>query len=333
MRILYLSIFISFSLLIACEKKNSTDTEPTPYAAEVTAADEVVAVSAVEMSVEDTDSSDYTTHVSPSHDEVAALFEQEVITDDELKLFYQSLFDMDSVGDYIKSWECFDLDDSQTIVYVGKRLGMFTCTNTAIENMLNHTMEPALSLRKEGVMQAMENYNSTLENGFNGSAYDALFPVNIFWAGDRESRFNYVNKNAVIWLAANVIPTPDTKINGINAQSLYDRILKNLCRSMMFYYLHLHNKLDIEKEVWWYHLMISNEDELAAGDWLELRYNQQEYPQPGISMDYKQTPAYFIGFWLRRNIDGSDHELRNALEKILKLYDSAWLEKLSQQFQ
>lgn len=336
MRTSYFPVFIFCCLLIACEKKDSPDTDSIPYAAEAIKTDEAVpsVVSSEEIIVIDAQSSqDYTTQDTFPDDEVAALFGQRIITDDELKQFYQSLFDMDSVSDYSDNWQCFNLEDSETIVYVGRILGMFACTNTAIEGMLNHSMEPALSLRKEGITQAIENYNATLENGFSGSTYDGFFPVNIFWEGDSESRFNYVNKNAIAWLVANVIPAPDTKINGVDARDLYEHILKNFCRSMMFYYLHLHNELDIEKELRWYNRMMNDEDTRAAGEWLSFRYNQREYLQPGINMSEKQTPAYFIGFWLRRNIDGSDQELHNGLEKILELYDSDWLGKLNQQFQ
>lgn len=328
---IFKSIFIIFFcfLLLGCEKNDAPQESSDEVVAIVDVAE---AVSIDEMSpVED----ERAESIQSNEREGAAssLYAENVISQDELKLFFESIFDQGSIELYVSSWECFDVANSETINFLENTLGMFSCTNSALEYMLKTDIEKENTLRKEGITQAIEEYESNVENGFMPSTYNDLFPVKILWERHEDQAFSYVNQNAIRWLRQNVIPSPDMEISGVPAQDLYDHILKNFCRSMMFYYLYLHNELDIDKELRWYNRMMDDADASAAGAWLNFRYNQQQYPQPGISMSEKQTPAYFIGFWLRRNIDNSDLELQKGLQQILQQYDPIWLEKLNQQFQ
>jgi len=334
-KIVIIFFALACCLLVSCDNNKQQD-EP-PEETGVVEAAEAVAIVDVTSSVEDATefAQDYAAQSinEQAEEEYNSLYEQKIISQDDLKIFYDSIFDTAGIDTYLETWECFGFENSETIQFLGKTLDMFSCTNNALEYMLKNNIEKENTLRKGNIAQTIEDYEANFERGFASSIYNDFFPVKLIRDQHDGEAFGYVNSNAVRWLRQNTIPSPNMDISGVPAQDLYDHVLKNFCRSMMFYYRYLHNELNIEKELLWYNRMISDADRQVAGEWLVFRYNQKEYPQPGISMSEKQLPSYFIGFWLRRTIDGSDSELRQGLEDILQAYDQAWLEKLNQQFQ
>lgn len=244
------------------------------------------------------------------------LYSEKIVTEDNLRSFYESFLNKDTI-DSFNRFRCFNSESYTKIDVSEASLGMFTCGTNDIE-YVTASLPVKFDLRIASVTEAIEKYEADFHEMKIQSAYDRYFPVTLFLQGKSQHPFRRVNVDAVTWLSNNIIPSPDTVINGVNAQTIYDTSLRNFFRSMKFYYDYLHNELDIEYELMLYKKMIVEEDSHWAGNWLDFWYNRKDY---GTNVNPEVKPHQFMGFWLRRELDGSATALHSALLKILEVYD------------
>jgi len=155
----------------------------------------------------------------------------------------------------------------------------------------------------------------------------SLSPVDVFRRGPHtnefdltsQSEFGYYNREFVVWAKKHLIPgATDVAFRQIT-QPVYDALIKNMART---YYL-THESLG-KKQLW----------EAEKQQYLEKiekrtlpdccyweRYWKWSFGK-GLSK-YQITSS--IGFWIRRSIDGTEHEFFEMLIKLMRTYDAEFL--------
>lgn len=247
-----------------------------------------------------------------------ALYSENTTSEENLRLFFESFLNKETI-DAFNRFHCLDSDkyEYSKIDIADNKMSMFTCGTSDIE-YVTERLPVKIDLRKESVVKAIDEYEADFQDMKIASSYDRYFPVTLFLQGKSQYPFRRVNVDAVTWLSNNIIPAPDTPINGVSAQDIYDKNLRNFFRSMKFYYDYLHNELNLDYELMLYKEMIAEEDSSMAGSWLYFWYNRKDY---GSEINMEVNPHQFMGFWLRRELDGSADALHDALLKIINLYD------------
>jgi hypothetical protein len=253
------------------------------------------------------------------------LYSKKVITGKELKLFFESFVNIETI-DAFNGFRCLNSEGYPKVDISGISIGMFTCGTEDIE-YVSGRLAVKVDLHKESITQAIAKYEADFDSLKIASGYDRYFPVTLFLQGKSQYPFRRVNVDAVTWLSNNIIPSPSIEVKGVKAQMIYDTSLRNFFRSMAFYYDYLHNELDLDYELMLYKEMIAEEDSNMAGNWLQFWYNRKDY---GSEVNPEVKSHQFMGFWLRRELDGSADALHLALLKILNTYDHNWVEEKSQ---
>ncbi len=139
-------------------------------------------------------------------------------------------------------------------------------------------------------------------------------------AHEKKRPFLFLNPRFIFWFNDHLIPNSNTPVLLDRLQQVYQRRYKRLFDLLLTSHHYLKNSLDLNKEKLAYSLsrFTANYDE---NRYLEQRYAQalkQRFPEQGTTVF---TPAKAIGFWLKRELDGSAeyvwstlNDLRSQLE-------------------
>lgn len=142
--------------------------------------------------------------------------------------------------------------------------------------------------------------------------------------------FSHVNGTFATWASVYLIPEPDDEINGLPCQEYYDKVFSRLLRMMLRSYMYLEN-LGIENEAQRYSDAMG--EDFYAPEYLHTLYGNalDEYKVPGDHTAYNEyfDPPDAMGFWLRRELDGSSEKLWEALRRVMKKYDYEWYESVT----
>jgi hypothetical protein len=148
-------------------------------------------------------------------------------------------------------------------------------------------------------------------------------------------KFRKVNPEAVSWVAENMLPDPEEMVqsaSGYKVTTLYDESFKNMCRLLVETHEYLdHYPVNKETEMQNYENAMNSEGDdnnFYGPSWLRQQYGDvlaEEYPEnDDLDPNNAQRPFVFIGFWLRREMDGSASAVWEALGKVMELYDREW---------
>jgi len=177
-------------------------------------------------------------------------------------------------------------------------------------------------IRKGGPMQALTGFCQNNDESQDALAVLQCLSLIAPTVEPEKKDFLHVNPLIVKWASDNVVPAPEMKIGDKTFKDVYKHCFTKFVRPFAVCYLFLTQEADtglITQE--YKDSIIAGGDIFDAVSFLQNRFNalsfQKEYGYPVISE--------IMGFWLRRNIDGSSDELWAALEKVLTLYDTEWL--------
>lgn len=130
---------------------------------------------------------------------------------------------------------------------------------------------------------------------------------------DGTVQFNHVNPDFVRWVNMRMIPHPDDDIYGVKWKAVYDALFREQARSWVISYLVYkkhHNARTAYEAVMesgghcgWYVIEAYSED-----------------GEPGVD-------GLQVGFWIRRNIDGSENAIWQGIKKVMLNYDREWFEQ------
>ena len=157
--------------------------------------------------------------------------------------------------------------------------------------------------------------------------------------------FGHYNPAFVDWMADTLIPGAQDSNFRTQSQGVYDAQIAPLARIHWLSWQKLQaNSACNERELNLYRKQIekgaSNTGGLYGGAWYERwfffmnhnfckgRFNEDELMQNGFDggVDGNVTKTA-VGFWLRREMDGTAPKFANALKKLLQTYDDAWLKE------
>lgn len=172
-------------------------------------------------------------------------------------------------------------------------------------------------------------YDLTPYDQFSGEISLFQDSNNQFYSWDENDHepFHYYNPEIVKWGYTNLIPDPNSLIGDKTAQQVYDAVMKRFFRLMVESHYLLHTG-DLKIEVEQY------QSQIGMANFEALEYLTQRYA--GKLTQYEEVdeysglqPSYAIGFWLRREMDGSANEFWIGFSKVMDLYDQKWFSKFN----
>jgi hypothetical protein len=233
---------------------------------------------------------------------------------DFLTIFFQKT-GFSSPSDYM-----FDYSTENIIVPNGDpstgdgRLGMYKLTNAELTYYLNDAVKRFQEF--EGYDNEHYLWELTGINLYTSKARGYEFAGN-------GTRFNYINPQMIAWAETYLVPPPDANILGYRAQDYYDKCFQRIARLSAISYLYLSNS-DFAGEADLYKYA-ADEEEFYGPNYLMQRYSPIDLDEYEVRAEGWSESAYFIGFWLRRKVDGTDYKCWNAMRKLLLQYDKTWL--------
>ena len=153
--------------------------------------------------------------------------------------------------------------------------------------------------------------------------------------------FYRINPVFIKWWARTMIPDPQASIGNTTFQALYDDAFAYPVRLFAETYLWLHTDENFPEELKWYKEK-AKENKYDLVDILQKRYDfvplAMDFTQSesdkysGIFEDTGKNIGMMTGFWMRRNIDGSDKAIFEAAINILENYDPNFKQYLSENY-
>ena len=145
-------------------------------------------------------------------------------------------------------------------------------------------------------------------------------------AAGRRRPFTYYNPALIQWGIDQLVPPPDLKIGERTAQELYDLLMRRLFRLMAKSYLHLQRERDVNAERLEYALAMLS-PEFDALEYLPRRF-AGALPEFAREESSALQPWGALGFWVRREIDGTALLLWGGLRVVLGRFDGEFLRGL-----
>ncbi len=164
---------------------------------------------------------------------------------------------------------------------------------------------------------------------YNYKAIEKLSGIKCFTKTIAEdgTKFNYLNPEIIDWGYEELLPKPKLKIQEYTCKEIYKTVFSRFFRMMTEAYIYGNKDNDI-KELKEDYINTMYDNGYGGLDILEERHSgalQKYY----VSRDGTiMTPAMAIGFWIRRDIDGSSDKLWKKLQKFMLLYDKKWFKTI-----
>jgi hypothetical protein len=202
----------------------------------------------------------------------------------------------------------------------GYRIGKF---NGTMKSLLYGEYNPCY-----GLVPSVINYVS---GGMDGNmddfaGFEQLSGIKPFSSPSDETPpvFKQVNPAFIDWAAANLIPSPDGSLYNYTYQKLYDSIFSPFFHKLVLTQIYLDRVYDKKVLVDRYHKQISEASNECLS-WLSSELgNLNVIDQTGQDPFTGYGQHVFLGFWLRRAMDGSEESLKKALATVMMSYDKVW---------
>lgn len=138
------------------------------------------------------------------------------------------------------------------------------------------------------------------------------------------TEFNYLNPAVISWAEKNLLLNKNTVLLGHSVQQYYDVVFKRFARMMVYSrdYLERQPAGDELKA----YVEASEKEGFYGPTYLAERFKDVGLDDYYQDLNWKEA-ADFIGFWLRREQDGSYDECSKALNTIINSYDKAWFDE------
>lgn len=220
------------------------------------------------------------------------------------------------------SEQTIQFNSNQLGSYLGglKGIALYSGLNRAV---LQANQKNGRKYKEYGDFYSLINYNKLLPEPLILNS-DSLAKTFGFIENDQQS-FAHYNKKMVEHLHQHFIPYPKDSIGNFTYQQIYNVVFKRFGRNLTDAYIQLKRK-GFRKETKAYRTTLENIDSNGL-NYLNQRYQHIKPEVPSTFSFSEMTPPIAIGFWLRRNIDGSRKEFWKGLSKIMYQYDQDWLIK------
>ena len=153
--------------------------------------------------------------------------------------------------------------------------------------------------------------------------------------------FGYYNPDIISWGVQSMLPDKDEFVGGAPIQLVYDIVFARFVRMMAETYLDLQASGDLAIEADNYYTLARagwgnswrDENFFDGPEYLTDRFERRS----DILRDKYQTRGGWTlslsyGFWLRRYLDGTHHELWRAMEIVLQRFDRQFLEEITVEY-
>lgn len=166
----------------------------------------------------------------------------------------------------------------------------------------------------------MTSFNNK-ENWDFETAITKLSAINYKKETAHSQAFTHANPDLINWCFQNFYLAPSQRnFTDVSNNTIYDVVFKKFVRTLFIARLELIG-YGIENEVSWYRNAVIMEQKHAPALLTERYKLSQQYSKEDLNDYYF---PYACGFWIRRNIDGSDVSLIPVLERVLQDYDANW---------
>jgi hypothetical protein len=178
-------------------------------------------------------------------------------------------------------------------------------------------------LWKQLVKPALWLYASKKQNAYPDDKLSEYAGMQIF-SMDRAAKTRRYSIKGIQWLYANIVPDPEGVYFGRSMKALYSALFSKTVRLFALCNRHL-SKGSAGREAAAYSKAM-NVKGFNGVRYLQNTYGKIRISSPDGDRFTSDTPLY-IGFWLRRELDGSAAELWNLLSDFLKRYDNDFYTK------
>jgi hypothetical protein len=156
------------------------------------------------------------------------------------------------------------------------------------------------------------------------TAFEQLSGLSPYTEKSASLPFKNVNPAFIDWASLNLIPDPGRSLYGYQYQTLYDSIFSAFFHKLVLTQIYLERVYDRKVLMDRYYKQIS-EDSIQCGSWLSTELgNLNVIDHTGKDPFTGYGQHVFLGFWLRRSMDGSEESLKKALITVMMNYDKDW---------
>jgi len=124
--------------------------------------------------------------------------------------------------------------------------------------------------------------------------------------------FNRVNPNFVRWASSNLIPHPDNDFLGMASQHVYEVVFRENARDTWKQWRLMNYQFNMDE------VAVSYADGMEYEDFSGFNFLTAQFRETNVN-------PVLAGVFIRRRIDGSYNEVIHAMQKVLALYDSDWI--------
>jgi|GEM_PF-2385699 len=149
-------------------------------------------------------------------------------------------------------------------------------------------------------------------------------PVWDTWGNQRAPKINRVNPAFISWVFHNMVPYPKQRIGRHTCHEIYQKVFVRFARLLADSYFHLEKNNLLTKMRYAYESDMK-ESRFEALTWLNERFGHtlKAYRTCGGEASCF-TPDMALGFWIRRSIDGTRHQLWEGFSDFMMRYDHHW---------
>lgn len=144
------------------------------------------------------------------------------------------------------------------------------------------------------------------------------------------SRYSTLNPAFLAWARVAMIPQAHEAIEGVPVALAYQKVFSRFFRLMVESAVYIHENLDARGEATRYLQAVYADGD--ALEWLHLNYSGVLTEYGGSWDGTTWTPAMSVGFWLRREDDGTRTACWYALLDVVRRFDRPWVVELAQRY-
>lgn len=174
---------------------------------------------------------------------------------------------------------------------------------------------------------SLKPVSSIKEDDYNYKALENISGLKLIKQESTDNdTMKYYNPEMLQWVFDRFYQSPDSTVVGKKANEIYDVLFKNMVREYVRAYIGLNKNNLMNKGVNEYKSALKN-DTYAGADFVDTYTQSLKLDVKDEIRDYEDP--YVIGFWLRRDMDGTINVCWNNLKKLVQDYDSEWFKKIS----
>ncbi len=142
--------------------------------------------------------------------------------------------------------------------------------------------------------------------------------------GEKKRPFLHLNPKLIIWGIDHLIPSPDVRLNGGKARDIYHKEIAPYAHLFFSARRYLNTQRELQREKVEYALARLS-PQFNELDYVSQRYAGVKLKGLKSALSLRVSIPQAIGFWIRREIDGTSALMDGALRRLIQTFEPSWL--------